>query len=117
MKLNEFPQAIASLERHILKITQTVRRAQAELDQLTAQIDSTIAHDADLKNDTQRKAKRTELMADELYQECLKELHYQQDNRSACEIELSLIRNQFTVAKLEIRELISLREVMAESAA
>lgn len=113
MKLNEFPKAIANLERHVLKITQTVRNAQAELDQLTAQIDSTIAHDADLRNDAQRKVKRTELMADELYQECLKELHHQQDNRTACQIELDLLRNQFTVSKLEVRERIAALEVAA----
>lgn len=110
MKLSQFPQAIANLEKHLLKTAQNVRAAQAELDQLTAQIDSTIAHDADLKNEAQRKAKRAELMQQDLYQECLKEHLYWFDNHKVVEIELSLLRNQFTVAKLEARERIAQME-------
>jgi hypothetical protein len=110
MKLHRYPQAIADAERQLLKANQALRASQAELDQLTAALESQIAHDETLKNDAQRKAKRAELMADGLYQECLKELHYTQDNRTACEIELSLLRNQWAVAKLETRERIAQME-------
>lgn len=111
MKLAQYPQAIADAEKDLLKANQALRRSQAELDQLNAAIDSAIAHDSELKNDAQRKAKRAELMAESLYQECLKELHYTIDNRTACEIELNLLRNQFTAQKLLLQESIALREL------
>lgn len=117
MKLIQYPQAIAETERQLLKATQALRAAQAELDQLNAAIDSEIANNSELKNDAQRKAKRSDLMSEQLYQECLKEWQYQADNRTAVEIELNLLRNQFTVQKLLLRESIALRELQAESAA
>ncbi len=117
MKLAEFPAEIARLEKHLLKQNQVVRQCQAEVDNLLADIDHSIAFDSELKNDAQRKAKRAELLREQVCVEASGQLQYELDNRSALETELSLVRNQFTVQKLLIRESIALRELQLADAA
>ena len=61
MKLNEYPQATALLQRQILKLDQELISLNESVKIFEAEIDKAIAFDTTLKNDAQRKAKRIEM--------------------------------------------------------
>ncbi|NJR66777.1 MAG: hypothetical protein HC772_18045 [Leptolyngbyaceae cyanobacterium CRU_2_3] len=103
MLLDQYPQAIATLQRQQLKQEQQVRRFKAILVTLDRELDAAIAYDLELKNDTQRKARRAELQALEDYQGALLDLQNAQDRLIELEIDLTLLRSQFSVLKLEKR--------------
>ncbi|HIK55855.1 MAG TPA: hypothetical protein IGS37_11915 [Synechococcales cyanobacterium M55_K2018_004] len=117
MKLTDYPDAIAQKQRQLLQAEQHIRRLQDVLDRMTAEIDTTIAFDFTLKNDAQRKAKRSELMQAVEYRRALANLLAAQDRRTELEIDLGLLRNQFSALKLEMREAITHREMQLLEAA
>jgi guanylate kinase len=51
MKLIDYPEAIADLQRRLLNHEQQQRLVQATLDQHNAEIEATIAFDKNLTND------------------------------------------------------------------
>jgi hypothetical protein len=87
------------------------------LNRHTAEIDTAIAFDTELRNDAQRKAKRMELMNTAEYRKAVAILQMAQDERAEIEIDLSLLRNQFSVLKLEKRDAIATRELQLVDAA
>lgn len=111
MNLSEFPLAIARIERQQLRLSKKIRTAQAHLDKLTGEIECKIATDPELKNDQQRKARRLELLNSGDYQTAQTILNTYSDRRIALDINLSLLRNQFSVAKLEVRQTIARDEL------
>lgn len=113
MNLSEFPLAIARIERQQLRLSKKIRTAQTHLDKLTGEIECKIAADPELKNDQQRKARRLELTTSGDYQTALTILNTYNDRQAALTINLNLLRNQFSVAKLEIRESIARDELAA----
>jgi multidrug resistance efflux pump len=117
MKLIDYPAAIAERQRDLLQADQRIRRLQDTLNRLTAEIDTAIAFDTELRNDAQRKAKRLELMSSAEYRKAVATLQMAQDERAEIEIDLSLLRNQFSVLKLEKREAIGIRELQLVDAA
>ncbi len=117
MKLIDYPIAIAEKQRHFLQIEQNIRRLQDILNRLAAEIDTAIAFDNTLKNDAQRKAKRLELMQASDYRRAAANLQMTQDERAEIEIDLNLLRNQFSVLKLQLREAIAARELQVLDAA
>ena len=117
MKLVDYPATIAERQRDLLQADQRIRRLQDVLNRLTADIDTTIAFDTELRNDAQRKAKRLELMSSAEYRKAVANLQIAQDERAEVEIDLSLLRNQFSVLKLEKREAIAIRELQLVDAA
>jgi hypothetical protein len=111
MKFNQYPDAIAGIERQILKLTQDARRLQETLNTIANGIDRAIAFDPELKNDTQRKTKRTELLAENLkFQSAMTRLTQTNERRESLEIDLSYYRAQFSILKLEYRDRISQAE-------
>lgn len=117
MRLIDYPAAIADKQRQLLQAEQHVRRLQDILNRLIAEIDTTIAFDTDLRNDAQRKAKRMELMKSGEYRKASTNLQIAQDQRANLEIDLNLLRNQFSVLKLELRESLAAREMQILDAA
>jgi ABC-type proline/glycine betaine transport system ATPase subunit len=117
MRLLDYPAAIAQKQRELLQTEQHVRRLQDVLNRLTAEIDTTIAFDTELRNDAQRKAKRIELMQAAEYRKAATNLQIAQDQYAGIEIDLNLLRNQFSVLKLELRESIASRELQILDAA
>lgn len=117
MRLLDYPAAIAQKQRDLLRTEQHMRRLQDVLNRLTAEIDTTIAFDTTLRNDAQRKAKRLELMAAADYRKAATNLQIAQDQHAELEIDLNLLRNQFSVLKLEIRESLASREMQILDAA
>jgi peptidoglycan hydrolase CwlO-like protein len=51
IELNEYPTAIAKVQKQIFRVERKVRYAQAEVDRLTADIEKAIAFDSELKNE------------------------------------------------------------------
>jgi hypothetical protein len=117
MKLIDYPAAIAEKQHQLLRAEQYVRRLKDVVDRLTAEIDTDIAFDTELRNDAQRKAKRIELMKGAEYRKALANLQIAYDERAELEIDLNLLRNQFSVLKLEKRETIATRELQVLDAA
>ncbi len=117
MKLIDYPAEIAEKQRQLLRIEQHIRRLQEIVNGLTAEIDTAIAFDSVLKNDAQRKAKRLELMSTAEYRKAVANLLMAQDERSEIEIDTNLLRNQFSVLKLQLREAIAARELQMLDAA
>lgn len=117
MKLIDYPVAIAEKQRNLLQTEQHIRRLQDIINRLTAEIDTAIAFNTELKNDAQRKAKRLELMSAPDYRRAATNLQITQDERAEIEIDLNLLRNQFSVLKLQLREAIAARELQVVDAA
>lgn len=117
MKLNDYPIAIAEKQRQLLQTEQHIRRLQDIINRLAAEIDTAIAFDSELKNDAQRKAKRLELMSAPDYRRAAANLQITQDEWAEIEIDLNLLRNQFSVLKLQLREAIAARELQMLDAA
>lgn len=105
MTLADYPAAIATQQIKLVNLRKDLRICQEEQKRLIAAIKGKVANDSELKNDTQRKARESELMqSDEdlqLNQRILNEL---QDDIAVEEINLDLLVNQFSVLKIEVRE-------------
>lgn len=111
MKLNQYPEAIASLQRQILELDQHIISLTESVKIFEAEIDKAIAFDSSLKNDAQRKAKKIEMQqSDGDYYQSSRLLKETKEKRDSLAIDLELVRNCFTVAKLEKREAIATLE-------
>lgn len=116
MKLEQYPGAIAGIERRILKLETRIRRIQETISTLSAEADREIAFSADLKNEGQRKARKDELLANNpQYTKALQQIDGLTDRRIDLHIDLVCYRNQFSVCKLRLRDAISRREATATS--
>lgn len=103
MELNDYPKAIYD---HQLKLNGS--RNQVEIQQerlafLDGEIESAIALNPDLKNEQQRKAERLKLRQEPDYLQAQSALKAAKETLKVEEIYLTLLRNQFGVAKLFAR--------------
>lgn len=114
MQLNEYPQAIADLQQEIAHLDQLIRDQKETVAFCLNAIDRRIAHDDTLKNDNQRKAKRSELMEtdSDLIKES-RELKRLEDLKTELDIDLQLLLNLFSLRKLEERRAIATMELQA----
>ena len=87
MKLVDYPVAIAEKERQLLRTEQHLRRLQDIVNRLTAEIDTAIAFDSELRNDAQRKARWLELMGAANYRKAWTNLQLAQDDRVELELD------------------------------
>ncbi|MBE9178725.1 hypothetical protein IQ268_09145 [Oculatella sp. LEGE 06141] len=113
MQISDFPEAIARTQFQLLSQEQHLRKLQDALSQFNAEIEGAVAFDKTLTNEGQRKAKKAELMAVEDYQALLLEVQSAQDKRTEQQIQLDLLRNQFSVLKLNERRAIAELEAVA----
>jgi hypothetical protein len=118
MELNDYPQAIAKLQRELLELDQQIIGLTESVTIFLAEIDKQIAFDQTLKNDAQRKVKRIEMQqADPDYYTASRQLKETQEKRALLDIDLQRLRNEFSVLKLERREAIASMELHASTAA
>jgi hypothetical protein len=114
LQLNQYPDEIADLQRQILRADRQIRQLSESATILITAIDRQIAFDTSLKNDAQRKAKRIELMeSDSDYITASIALRAAQDRRESLLIELQLLRNQFSILKLDRQEAIATKQLAA----
>ena len=118
MTLNEYPQAIAELERQLLEIDQRIISQKEQVTFCLNCIDRTIAFNQELKNDSQRKAERNRLMeTDSDYIKAGLGLRRSEAIRAEMAIDLNLLSRTFSLLKLERREAIARLELNSSLAA
>jgi len=113
MKLSNFPHAIATAQQKLLNLGKdlTIVRNQLLLEENS--IDQAIAFSSDFKNDSQRKTAKAQMLQESaLYQSLTQNLADLTDKYNRVDINLQLVKNNFTVAKLEMRERIAKMETV-----
>ena len=101
MHLEDFPGLIAHAQESLLQSEQSARDWEMSYLGSVNEIDLSIAFDADLKNEQQRKATRIELLGQPHIAAAFDTLCHLQDQVKRDRIALELLQNQFTVAKIQ----------------
>ncbi|EDX75134.1 hypothetical protein [Coleofasciculus chthonoplastes] len=104
MNMSQYPAAIAQAAQTVNDLDSQIQAVQLNIHRLEASIDKQIAFDSELKNDSQRKARRFELLEVNLeYQHALNTVMRLTNQKANAVANLEYLRNQFSVAKLEAR--------------
>lgn len=102
--LNQYPDIIAGIDTELLTLDTEVEDLKQCLAKLEAFAEIKVANNDKLKNDTQRKATKLQLLFDDPQYISLKaELQQQEKARGLKAIELQRVRDQFGIAKLEMK--------------
>lgn len=110
--LEDYPHAIAQAQTAIANLDIAMAEAQTELKLIEQAVDQQVAFDKELKNDGQRKARRRELLSQDDGYDLLKgKRETDQRTRERLNIRLSLLLNQFSVAKIQARQLTAQLEI------
>jgi len=104
LSLNDYPHEIARVRTAIARLDRTIASVEYAIARIDLAIENTVAMNPNLKNDTQRRAKRGELRSSNpelrAYQE---QLTRAREKRTRKEIQLEMLRNTFSIAKLQLR--------------
>jgi len=104
LSLSDYPHEIARSRTAIARLDREMATLEYAIARIDLAIENAVASNPDLKNDTLRRARRGELRSlnPELrtYQEQLTRLR---ERRTLKEIQLEMLRNAFSVAKLQLR--------------
>ncbi|GAA6619925.1 hypothetical protein [Scytonema sp. NUACC26] len=104
MQLNHYPAAIAQAVQRVNEIDSQLMAVQHQINRFEGNADRNAAFDIDLKNDTQRKARRFELLlVNQEYQKAVDTLMRLTSDKANAIAHVEYLRNQFSVAKLETR--------------
>ncbi len=104
MQLNHYPAAIAQAVQRVNEIDSQLMAVQHQINRFEGNADRNAAFDMDLKNDTQRKARRFELLlVNQEYQKAVDTLIHLTSDKANAVAHVEYLRNQFSVAKLETR--------------
>ncbi|KYC44221.1 hypothetical protein WA1_01585 [Scytonema hofmannii PCC 7110] len=104
MQLNHYPAAIAQAVQRVNEIDSQLMAVQHQINRFEGNADRNAAFDMDLKNDTQRKARRFELLlVNQEYQKAMDTLIHLTSDKANAVAHVEYLRNQFSVAKLETR--------------
>ncbi len=99
MDIQQFPAAIAQLQRQILQTDQSIRSCQQQLAEFDLKIEQALAEDP-VPDEQTRKLKRLSWQQAEKYRTVVQKLTATQDQRQELVIQLEQLRNQFEVEKL-----------------
>ena len=104
MRLSEYPAAIAQAAQAVNSSDYRIAQLRQDLARLEGKADLIVAFEESLKNENQRKARRFEILQiDQDYQQRQNELLQLTTEKSNQLAALERLRNQFSVAKLEVR--------------
>lgn len=104
MQLNHYPAAIAQAVQRVNEIDSQLMAVQQQINRFEGNADRVVAFDMDLKNDTQRKGRRFELLlVNQEYQKAVDTQIRLMTEKANALAHLEYLRNQFSVAKLETR--------------
>jgi hypothetical protein len=113
MNLSNFPHAIATAQQKLLNLGKDITIVRNALLLEENSVDQAIAFSSDFKNDSQRKTAKAQMLQESaLYQSLTQNLADLTDKYNRVDINLQLIKNNFTVAKLEMRERIAKMETL-----
>ena len=108
MQLSHYPGAIAQAAQRVNELDSQIMAVQQLINREEGNADRVSAFELDLKNDTQRKARRFELLlTNHEYQTALNTLMRLTAEKANALAHLEYLRNQFSVAKLEARSAIA----------
>lgn len=107
LSLEKYPDAIYRQQKKLHKIERELQVKQDEIAVLDLEIELEIANDPDLRNETMRKTKRSEMRQSQDYIDIKIEIDKINNSLAEGKIELEFIRNNFTVSKLNKREAIA----------
>jgi hypothetical protein len=104
MQLSHYPSAIAQAAQRVNELDSQIMAVQQLINREEGNAERVSAFDPDLKNDTQRKARRFEmLLTNQEYQTAVNTLIRLTAEKANALAHLEYLRNQFSVAKLEAR--------------
>ena len=108
MQLSYYPTAIAQATQRLNEVDSQIMAVQQHINREEGHADRVAAFDLDLKNDTQRRVRRFEvLLTNQEYQTGLNTLMRLTTEKANALSHLEYLRNQFSVAKLEARSAIA----------
>jgi len=108
VELSHYPTAIAQAAQRVNEIDSQLMAVQQQVDRFEGNADCAAAFDLDLKNDTQRKARRFELLlVNPEYQQAMDTQMRLTAEKANAIAHLEYLRNQFSVAKLSARSAIA----------
>ena len=111
MNLSTFPHAISTAQQKLLNLGRDMTIIRNGLLLEENQIDQAIAFSSDFKNDNQRKTAKVQMLQESEKYGCLSQnLVDLTDKYNRADINLQLVKNNFTVGKLEARERIAKME-------
>jgi hypothetical protein len=107
MNLDQYPAAIAEAAQSVIELEARLTSLKLHQTDLEGRADLQIAFDPELKNDPQRKAKRFELLTDPEYGNVMQCIGLLTQEKATAVTTLERLRNEFAVAKLQIRRRIA----------
>lgn len=108
MQLSDYPAAIAQTAKRVTELDSQIMAVQQHVNREEGNADRISAFDPELKNDTQRRARRFEvLLTNQEYQTALNTSIRLTAEKANALAHLEYLRNQFSVAKLEARSAIA----------
>jgi hypothetical protein len=104
IQLSHYPSAITQAAQRVNELDSQIMAVQQLISREEGNAERVSAFDPDLKNDTQRKARRFEmLLTNQEYQTAVNTLIRLTAEKANALAHLEYLRNQFSVAKLEAR--------------
>ena len=108
LKLSDYPVAIARTSQAIAELDYELSALRQVISAFEAKADLIVGTDSSLRNNTQRKARRFELLqVNQEYQKAQELSAKLATEKSNAIAHLEYLRNQFSVAKLEARLMIA----------
>ncbi len=104
IQLSHYPSAIAQAAQRVNEIDSQLMAVHQQINRFEGNADRVAAFEADLKNDSQRKSRRFEvLLTNQEYQKAMDMQMRLTGDKANALAHLEYLRNQFSVAKLEAR--------------
>lgn len=102
LSLSQYPGAIAQAAQAVNELEHRLAEARFHLSRLEGNADRIVAFEAALKNDNQRRARRFEvLQINSEYKHAVDALNRLSTEKANALARLELLRNEFSVARLE----------------
>jgi hypothetical protein len=106
-ELRQYPDQIAQLQKSILRKDQQIRAVERQIEPMILEAEKIVYFDPELKNESQRKVRRAEILDTSDYLEAQQTFEQLKDERTELLIELERVRDHFSVTKLRLREQIA----------
>ncbi len=114
MELRDYPELIAEKELAIMREERHLNIDRSAIEQASAEIDRQVEFDDSLTSDGQRRARKAELLGNlDWYANLNERVQRAESYIRRNTIELGLLRNQFSIERLLLRERIALAEETA----
>ena len=109
--LKAYPQLIFDREMKVMEAMTKKQNAKSDLDSYLLGVEDEISKNPELRNETMRKAAKKQLLSDDKnYQKLTKKLEQCDRHYRIAQFELDKAKNDFSVAKLEMKMAISLEQ-------